>query len=352
MDKVIKTKETGCPNCGGTMKYSPERQKLHCENCQTCRDIAFEIIEQKRDWKDKDKGTVDTKELAKSIKNLKCPNCGANVELGKLEYSKTCPYCESSLVGVGEDLLTVEPDGIIPFTFSDVEASKKYQAGIKKKFFAPNAFKKAPPVENIKGVYIPAFSFDANSVSKYSGRLASDESYTDSRGNRRSRTTYRNIMGVHTTKNIDVVVESSSKINQVQMGDILPYPMQKLVKFQQGFIMGYTVEQYENNVYECKMIAKRIMEENIKRQILSKYHYDKVVSFDMSTDWSEEKYMYYLLPIYKCDYKYKDKTYTTIMNGQTGKVGGGYPKSAFKIAMVIIFAVLLFLVPTILSFVI
>lgn len=342
MEKILTTKGTGCPNCGGAMKYSPEKQKLHCGNCQTCTDIVFEAVGPKRAWEQKDKGTADTKGIAKQEKNLKCPNCGANVELGGLEYSKSCPYCESSLVGVGEDVLTVEPDGIIPFTFSDVEASKRYQAGIKKKFFAPKAFKKAPPVENIKGVYIPSFSFDANSLSTYTGRLAKDSSYTDSKGRRRTSTSYKNISGTHEAKNIDVVVESSSKLNQAQLSDVLPFDMTKLVSFQQGFIMGYTIEQYESTVEECKVVGRRIMEENIKRQILSKYSYDRVVSFNITTIWSEEKYMYYLLPVYKCDYEYKNKTYTTFMNGQTGKVGGGYPKSVFKITMVVIFSILLF----------
>jgi hypothetical protein len=46
------------------------------------------------------------------------------------------------------------------------------------------------------------------------------------------------------------------------------------------------------------------MEQTIKRNILSSYTYDRVVSFEMQTEFFEEQYMYYLLPIYKCDYTY------------------------------------------------
>lgn len=336
-EKEIRASDTGCPSCGAVMVYSPERQKLYCKSCQTCKDIAKEAISDKRAWNEKNKGVASTKTWANKAKKLKCPNCGASIELKKLEYSKSCPYCTSNLVGIlqGEEILD-EPDGIIPFTFSFEDASNKYMAGIKKKFFAPRKFKKAPPVENIKGIYMPSFSFDANTVSTYKGVLAEDDSYTDSSGRRRTKTSYKHISGTHTAKNIDVVVESSSAINQAQLNEILPFNMSRIVKFQQGFIMGYTVEQYESTVDQCKGVAKRIMEENIKSAILSKYHYDRVSSFDMTTKYSEEKYLYYLLPIYKCDYLYKDKTYTTFMNGQTGKVGGGYPISKLKVTMVVL----------------
>ena len=334
--KDIKAKDMSCQSCGATMKYSPERQKLFCENCQSCKDIVFEMVVKKRLWEMRDKGLESTTDWANEVKNLKCPNCGAGVVLNKLEYTKNCPYCDTSLVGQEKCVDAIAPDGIIPFMFSDEDASLKYRTGIKKKFFAPNAFKKAPPVENIKGIYVPSFSFDAKTTSKYVGRLAEDSSYTDSKGRRRTSTSYQNISGTYSSELKDVIVESSSKIDQSQMTDILPFDMSKIVKFDQGFIMGYTVEQYENTAEQCKMISVKIMEQQIKSQILSQYSYDRVISFSMDTLYMDEKYMYYLLPIYKCDYKYKDKTYTTIMNGQTGKVGGGYPKSVLKILLVVL----------------
>jgi len=56
----------------------------------------------------------------------------------------------------------------------------------------------------------------------------------------------------------------------------------------------------------------------------------------MHTEQRNVKFAHYLLPVYKCDYKYKNKNYTTLMNGQTGKVGGGYPKSGVKITFFVL----------------
>lgn len=338
-DKILKANDCSCPSCGATMRYNPEKQKLYCDNCQSCKDIEFEALLMKHGWEEKDR-LKNLKEFANATKALKCPNCGANVVLNKYEYSKECPYCGSNLVDRSAEDTNLAPDGILPFMFSDAVASQKYRDGIRKKWFVPNAFKKAPPTENIRGIYIPSFGYDADATTSYTGKLATDHTRRDSNGHTHTYTTYQNISGTHKSQQRDILVETSTKVNQDEFEKIKPYHMNKAVAFKQGFIMGYSVEAYENSLEECKKIADKIMDEIIRSQILSKYMYDRVVYFNMSTTQENKKYMYYLLPIYKCDYTYKNKRYTTIMNGQTGKVGGGYPKSPVKITFFVLFLLL------------
>ncbi|MBE7082730.1 MAG: hypothetical protein E7378_03555 [Clostridiales bacterium] len=327
-----------CKSCGSGLKYLPEKQKLFCEKCGSLQDIVSVPIKEKNPYDKTEFTHVD--KANNNLQNLSCPNCGAEVVMAPLEYSRTCPYCNSNLISSEIESEDLTPDGIMPFKFGKDVASKLYVDGIRKKWFLPNAFKKAPPVEGIHGIYVPTFSFDAGSYSQYKGVLAKDSSYTDSQGHRHTRTSYQHISGTHQAKHVDVVVEASSKINQKQMEEIKPYEMSQLVKFDQGFILGYTVEHYLNSLEECKKMSEQIMYQIIKNQILSKYSYDRVSSFDMTTQYIAEKYGYYLLPIYKCDYKYKDKTYTTIMNGQTGKVSGGVPRSGVKITFLVLGIVL------------
>lgn len=341
MEKTVKSNDCSCPSCGAAMKYSPENKSLFCDQCESLKNIPFEKLLEKHNFEDIKKHNTQTKEWLNETKNLKCPNCGAGVVVNKLEYSSICPYCDSNLVSRDESDNSIAPDGIIPFTFSDTEAAKKYIAGIKKKWFLPNKFKKSPPTENIHGVYIPSFGYDSDTNSAYSGKLATDHTTRDSKGNSRTYTTYQHISGKHKSLQRDVLIETSSKINQSQLAKLLPFNMTESVKFNQGFIMGYTVEHYNETVEVCKLMAEKVMEENITREILSKYHYDRVCYFNLSTEHSNEKYMYYLLPIYRCDYQYKDKKYTTLMNGQTGKVGGGYPKSGVKIFFFVLMWILI-----------
>lgn len=322
----LKSKNYGCPSCGATLKYSPEKQKLFCEKCETCVDIAKEKITEKHKWEDRNKFNTNAIKKTEEERFLKCQNCGANVNLKSLEVAKKCPYCETNIVGVFTDENKLTPDAIIPFKYSKAEAKDMFIKGIKKKWFVPNKLKRHIPVENLNGVYFPSFSYDAHTESDYKGVLAEDHTYKDSSGNSRTKTTYKHISGHQSMTLKDVLVETSTMLNQIEMNKIQPYKMDELVKYDNGFILGYTVEDYEKTVEECKEISNNIMKNNIKTAILSKYSYDRVVSFDMATTFTDEKFMYYLLPLYENEYTYKDKKYKTIMNGQTGKVGGGVSK--------------------------
>ena len=78
------------------------------------------------------------------------------------------------------------------------------------------------------------------------------------------------------------------------------------------------------------------MEDIIKSRILSRYNYDTVASYEQKTVFKDEKYSYYILPTYQVSYDYKGKKYTTFMNGETGKVGSGLPKSPVKITFFVL----------------
>ena len=56
----------------------------------------------------------------------------------------------------------------------------------------------------------------------------------------------------------------------------------------------------------------------------------------VSTDWSDETFKHVMLPIWMAAYKYNDKSYRFVVNGQTGKVQGERPYSAWKIALAVV----------------
>ena len=146
------------------------------------------------------------------------------------------------------------------------------------------------------------------------------------------------------------MVESSSKITQSELTGFLPYKFAEKKPFDNSYILGYSVEQYNSTVEKCIPQYKSILNDMIRRDILRKYTYDGVSYLKVETDCSDEKYLYYMLPVYRFDYKYKNKDYITYMNGQTGKVDSNVPKSGLKIALVVILIALILALPIILGF--
>jgi len=331
--KTLKSSFVKCEGCGGGLIFAPKEQALKCEHCGQIKEFDKNKEYQKHNLTDKPTSFEGYKEWINENKVLKCQTCGAEVILHSLEYSGVCPYCGSSYVSEIKQLPGLVPDAVIPFKFDEEGASERFVLGVKRKFFVPRAFKKKIQTDKIKGIYIPTFSFDANSVTVYRGVL----SRTISGGpNGTMRTENFSIGGTKKLDINDLLIETSSQIDQSQMQKILPYNIGEAYKFDENFIRGYVVEHFETAFDECYKQALESMKQKIKQEILSGYYYTGVVSFQMVPNFSDEKFAYKLVPIYQFEYQYKNKPYRTQMNGQTGKIGGGLPISGWRVFLVVL----------------
>lgn len=315
-----------CSSCGGNLVFNPTRCALVCDKCSGVINIEKNP--------NINKHSINIEMTANNeIKKTNCSNCGASVNLSGLEVAGVCPYCNSNL-NIG---FSHTPDAVLPFKIDRQNAIELYKKNVRKKLFLPNAFKKNPAFENLNGFYIPSFSFDCNTHSVYSGTL--EKSKRDSDGN-----TYAHEFNIGGTKDInfrDTFIESSSKLTQAQLQEILPYnTKENLFKYNDDFIAGYSVENFDNSLENCKVLHDKVIDSKILRAILSNYDYTKVLRFNLSTTFSFVTYSYVLLPVYSIKINYNNKNYLTFMNGQNGNLGENLPKSKVKITFFILSIIL------------
>lgn len=349
MENQIKSFQAKCVNCGGNLYFSPKSHDLFCENCKTHTEIVCDKMLEYHDLNKKPDASKEYKQYVEQNKVFKCPNCGANVVLNKFEISQICPYCSTSLVIDDKKNYGLKPDAIIPFEFDENEASERFAKAVKKRFFAPRKFKKQLPENQITGIYIPSFGFNASTESKYDGKLYNETTVRDSDGHTHTERHYFHISGDLKSDYKDVMVECSSHITQTQLKGFLPFRFSDKKPFNNSFILGYSVEQYDKEINDCIDLYHKELDDLIKHDILRKYRYDGVSYLNIKTERSNETYQYQILPVYKFEYDYKNKKYVTYMNGQTGRVDDNVPKSKLKIAMVIILALLFVLLPIIIG---
>lgn len=323
--KELKSVSFKCEGCGSGLVFSPKTQNLKCQNCGREKELEKSCDVQKHDLNEA-KEEKHQKWMEQN-KILKCQTCGAEIILNSLEFSGICPYCNSSYVAETKNLPDFVPDKVLPFLFDENEAEKRFKTQIKRRFYVPSSCKKTVKPENIKGTYIPAFSFDAFVSAEYSGTL--------SRQNDKD-VVYFSISGTHKKEIKDVLIENSSKITQESLKKILPYDLEKGYKFSEGFVLGYVVEHYEDAFNVCLNKSIKEMEQKMKTEILSKYSYDSVREFNMHCDFSNRKYLYSIVPIYQMNFFYRKRKYNILMNGQTGKIGGKFPTSVLKVLLTVL----------------
>jgi hypothetical protein len=65
--------------------------------------------------------------------------------------------------------------------------------------------------------------------------------------------------------------------------------------------------------------------------------------------FSAQTFKHILVPVWLLSYLYGGKTYQVVVNGSDGRMAGQYPKSAWKIAFLVLLAIIVFMVVMMLS---
>ncbi len=145
-----------------------------------------------------------------------------------------------------------------------------------------------------------------------------------------------------TNNNKNLLTKSSPEISLLLNKINIDFDYSKLYCFDEDFIRGFYVEYYSTPLKVCTEVAHRIMKNEIEKSIKSNYFGEDVVNLKIISSFTNEIFSHYLLPVYRCDYVFKNKHYSAFINGQNGKVGGFPPKSKLKISLLVISLILLF----------
>lgn len=337
-----------CPTCGGRVEFSPSDKKLKCEKCSNLFPIEYKSPKEKKRiveaiHVDNDKGFEKWKE---SKRTFQCKNCGAQIILNKFEMTSKCSYCNTHSLVPTQDLPGLKPDAVIPFKISKEKANEQFKLRTKKKMFLPNDFKKNLPKTQIGATYLSSFSFGMDAFATYDGIRAVSRTVTrrvhTANGVRivtDTVTDYVPFSGNIEKLFDDIVVESSDKIEQYQINSILPYYFKECYEYNDDFLSGYSVGYYNQSIEDAVKVAEGQVLSTLDTIIRNKH--GNVTRLNIYPKYENQKYSYVLLPLYFINFKYKDKEYLNLMNGQTGVGSGSLPKSATKITFFTLFIILI-----------
>lgn len=335
--KKTDTETAKCPGCGSNMVFDAESQCLLCHHCGTKKEFVTDAVAEERSLSDAfGKGDCWREEEAAVFS---CDNCGAKVVLSRGETAKICPFCGTAHVRKSEELAGLKPNALIPFSISGDEAVDFSKKWAKRRFYAPRKFKKKIDTDSVKGVYTPCFTFDSYTSSVYSGRIGQTHTRVRGSGKNRRVETYvvwQNISGSYFDAFDDVLVTAGTKLDQKKLTKVMPYGTDKGRVYEEEFLLGFMAYHYDRDITECWGNAKSMIDKEIERRILSRYTYDRIAYFNVSTRHDRVTYKYIMLPVYVGNYNYNKKVYNYYVNGETGKVWGKTPLSVFKIAGTVI----------------
>lgn len=335
-----------CPHCGAALKYKPGTVFLHCDYCGSNITIDAKVVDVVNEL-DFEQYARNAEELnTKAIKVISCRKCGAESTFDESLKSVECPYCTTPLIesDAHEERL-IQPSYLLPFKVGDNDIQPYLNGWLSKRWFAPNKLKSQALYSNRRqGVYIPCWTYDAQTETDYTGQRGTNYTVTVGSGkNRRTetRTSWSNCSGHISLFFDDVMVPASKMITSQVMNQISNWDTMNMVEANNKFLSGFITEKYNLTMINGYETAKRIMESDIQYAIRQDIGGDKQRISSSQTAFSNIKFKLILLPVYMSSYTYGNKLYHFFVNGRTGRVTGDRPYSKVKIAFAILAGLIL-----------
>ncbi len=339
---IVDTKEETdkkCPQCGGVMNFNPATGNLKCPYCEYEEEIEKQVFEpEKADELDffAAEHTANC-DWGVETKTVLCNACGAESIYDALQTSAVCPFCGSNQVMDANDQNTMAPGGVVPFSVSDKQASGLFKKWIKRRWFCPRLAKNSAKPDRFNGIYLPFWTFDTYTTSSYTGRYGIDHITTDSKGERHTETIWHNTSGVYQEFFNDELVAASKNHDISMLRKLEPFDTENNKSYKPEYIAGFVAERYSLGLKDAWQRAiqsiKSKLTSHISDEIREEHRADHVGSVSFSTDYKDITYKYLLLPIWVSNYKYKNKVYQFMVNGQTGKVAGKTPISIPRVIL-------------------
>lgn len=318
-----------CPGCGAAMIYDEKSDMLVCEYCGTKQKIS--------DVKDEEQNTVendDTEEAEyASFHGYTCPNCGAEIVTDDTTAATFCSFCGNPTLI--EDRLSgiQKPKRIIPFKIGRADAQEQFKKWTRKGLLTPGVFSSQAVVEKITGIYVPFWLYN------YDADIELDANATRVRHERRGDWEYVHtdhyLIHRHTfTKFDNVPADASEKMNDEMMDTLEPFDYTQLSGFDMAYLSGYYAEKYTYDAGEmAPRVEKRVRKYGVDATMQTIHGYATVTLMRRNIHLKRTKAEYVLMPVWQLNYTWKDKMYSFVLNGQTGKQVGKRPTSAVRAAV-------------------
>lgn len=344
-----------CDTCGANLRFDPVQGMLVCDHCGNTQKMDTRADSpwggaaiQELDFETAVNARLPQVDLEET-RVLNCTNCGAQVEFDPATHAAECPFCASPVVtdtGVNRH---IKPKGVLPFVLNEGAAKQAMTDWLGRLWFAPNGLAQyARKGRRMEGIYVPYWTFDAHTQSRYSGQRGTVyyENHTVVRNGQRqtqrvAKIRWRSTRGQVARSFDDVLVLASTSLPRQFTQALPPWDLSQLEPYVPEYIAGFRAEAYMVKLEAAFNDARVQMDRVIERDVRFDIGGDRQRIDGIQSEVSDVTFKHILLPIWVAAYKYRGKSYRFVVNGQTGRVEGERPWSVWKITIAVMLALTL-----------
>jgi len=329
-----------CPQCGAATRYDVAAGGVACEHCGFQTQANGQQVGRQAEKLEFTLETVAKAEQGWGTTGrmeLHCDSCGASLAVENKDLSITCPFCASNRVNLrqaAEDQL--RPRFLIPFKIPVENNRRVAKEWLSKGWFHPDTLGQASVLDRFLGIYLPFWTFTCHIQADWKAEVGYErtERYYDSSSKEwKSRTVidWRWENGRVNVQLEDWLISGSSHISKKILSRIQPFDLGDLVAYLPDYLAGWQAHAYDIPLTQAWEEGKSQMREKARDACYADISSSHVRNFTMVADFADESWRYVLLPVYLASYKFEDKVYQVMINGQTGTIAGQKPVAWWKV---------------------
>ena len=342
-----------CPACGAQAEWNPTSQKLRCPFCGT--ESPYRI--------DRETGKVVELDLVTALRALpedergwqlprrsvQCQACRAVMVFDPARVGQNCEFCGSpALVEYAEIKAPIRPQGVLPFRVDRSRVRDDIRGWWRQKWLAPGKLARTALVDTIHSLYVPYWTFDARVRCPWHAE-AGYHYYvtvpaTDSKGRpttrQERRTRWEPAAGVVDHFFDDEPVPGTKGLPLELLREVEPFPTADALPYDTAFLSGHVVEHYQVVLIEAAQRSQEQMHAHLMQMCASQVPGDTHRNLQISPQYSQRTFKHVLVPVWLLSYNYGARAYQVVVNGYTGRIAGRYPRSVWKIVLLVLLALL------------
>lgn len=345
-----------CAACGAQAEWNPSKQLLVCPFCGTS--APFNI--------DAATGAIEELDLVTALRELpddnrgwqaerrtvQCQSCKAVSVFDPQRVGQNCDFCGSpALIDYNEIKAPIRPQSLLPFKVTEGQVREQIRRWYASKWLAPNKLKSTALVDRVHGVYIPYWTFDAHAICPWTADAGhyyyTSETYRDNKGRRQTRrvrhTRWEPASGEVRHFFDDEPIPGTHGVSHALLQQVQPFPTRELVPYDIAYLSGFVVEHYQVVLVDAAQRSQQAMTEQLRGMSAAQVPGDTYRNLQIHPRFSAQTFKHILVPVWLLSYDFKARPYQVVVNGYTGQMAGDYPKSFWKIALLVLLAIIVVL---------
>ena len=257
--------------------------------------------------------------------NFECSGCGASMSFDASASALRCPFCGSVEMVKQKDAKVLAPKRVVPFRLRRDEAVAAMRRWLGRGFWRPGSLSQQASVVEMAAVYVPYWVFEARTHTYWTA----DTSRTPPG----ARGDWYPLSGEHRGSCSGLLIGASGALGATETSQIGPFDLAAGVAAGEADLEDVTVEQFALPRKYARPLARQGLEQAETQACQSAYVPGRARNVHVNVRIESMSSEPVLLPVWIMAYRFGDRVYRFLVNGQTGRATGQAPTSWAKVTI-------------------